>query len=194
MEPRSSKRPAETDGDVIRPPAAGMAAGPHSTMTQDDPECDVIVADARWHSAVPGLAALVRRTARAAWAGEEPAPVTIALDNDRTIRRLNARHRDRNKPTNVLTFDYPDGMPGGDIMIALETVRREAQAAGRPIRHHLMHLIVHGILHLRGHDHHQAGEARRMEMEEARILGRLSVPNPWKFRPGSPSGRMEDAQ
>ncbi|MBB2170226.1 rRNA maturation RNase YbeY [Gluconacetobacter aggeris] len=163
-------------------------------MTQDDPECDVIVADARWHGAVPGLAALVRRTARAAWADEDPAPVTIALDNDRTIRRLNARHRDRNKPTNVLTFDYPDGMPGGDIMIALETVRREAQAAGRPVRHHLMHLIVHGILHLRGYDHHQAGEARRMEMEEARILGRLSVPNPWKFRPGSPSGRMEDAQ
>ncbi|MFS3136348.1 rRNA maturation RNase YbeY [Gluconacetobacter sacchari] len=163
-------------------------------MTQDDPECDVIVADARWHGAIPGLAALVRRTARAAWAGGEPAPVTIALDNDRAIRRLNARHRDRNKPTNVLTFDYPNGVPGGDIMIALETVRREAQAAGRPIRHHLMHLIVHGILHLRGHDHHQAGEARRMEMEEARILGRLSVPNPWKFRPGSPSGRMEDAQ
>ncbi len=194
MEPRSSKRPAETDGDVIRPPAAEMAAGPHSTMAQDSPDCDVIVADARWHGAVPGIAALVRRTARAAWAGEEPAPVTIALDCDRTIRRLNARHRDRNKPTNVLTFDYPDGIPGGDIMIALETVRREAQAAGRPIRHHLMHLVVHGILHLRGHDHHQAGEARRMEMEEARILGRLSVPNPWKFRPGAPSGRMEDAQ
>ncbi|CAP55784.1 conserved hypothetical protein [Gluconacetobacter diazotrophicus PA1 5] len=150
--------------------------------------------DARWHGAVPGIAALVRRTARAAWGGDAPGPVTIMLDNDRAIRRLNARHRDRNKPTNVLTFDYPGGLPGGDIMIALETVRREAQAAGRPIRHHLMHLVVHGILHLRGHDHHQAGEARRMEMEEARILGRLSVPNPWKYRPGAPSGLMGDGQ
>jgi probable rRNA maturation factor len=99
------------------------------------------------------------------------------LSSDRTVKRLNARHRHRNKPTNVLTF-----APGGDIVLALETVRREAAAAGRSPAHHLAHLVVHGALHLRGHDHHAAGEARRMEMAEARILHRIGVPNPWKRR------------
>ncbi len=98
------------------------------------------------------------------------------LSSDRAVKRLNARHRKQNKPTNVLTF------AGGDIVLALETVRREALAAGRAPGHHLAHLVVHGALHLRGHDHHAAGEARRMEMEEARILHRIGVPNPWKRR------------
>jgi probable rRNA maturation factor len=101
----------------------------------------------------------------------------VVLSSDRTVKRLNARHRHRNKPTNVLTF-----APGGDIVLALETVRREAAAAGRNPAHHLAHLVVHGALHLRGHDHHGAGEARRMEMAEARILHRIGVPNPWKRR------------
>ncbi len=76
----------------------------------------------------------------------------------------------------------PAGFLGGDIVLALETVKREACAAGRPPLHHMAHLIVHGALHLRGYDHHLAGDARRMEMEEARILHRLGVPNPWKRR------------
>jgi probable rRNA maturation factor len=59
-------------------------------------------------------------------------------------------------------------------------VRREAAAAARRPAHHLAHLVVHGALHLAGHDHHRAGEARRMEQTETRILHRLGVPNPWK--------------
>jgi probable rRNA maturation factor len=62
----------------------------------------------------------------------------------------------------------------------LGTVRREAAAARRRPAHHLAHLVVHGALHLRGHDHHHVGDARRMEMEEARILRGIGVPNPWK--------------
>jgi probable rRNA maturation factor len=107
---------------------------------------------------------------------------TILLSSDREVKRLNARHRAKNKPTNVLTFEPPPGFPGGDIILALQTVKREAAAFGRPAAHHLAHLVVHGALHLQGHDHHEAGEARRMEMEEARILRRLGVPNPWKRR------------
>jgi probable rRNA maturation factor len=80
----------------------------------------------------------------------------------------------RNKPTNVLTFD------SGDVILAAGVVRREAQAAGRRASHVLAHLVVHGALHLRGHDHGGAGEARRMELQEARILHGLRVPNPWR--------------
>ena len=71
------------------------------------------------------------------------------------------------------------GLPG-EMVLALGVVRREAAAAGRRPRHHLAHLVVHGALHLAGHDHIGVGEARRMEMAEARILRRLGVPNPWK--------------
>ncbi len=104
----------------------------------------------------------------------------MLLASDATVKRLNARHRGRNKPTNVLTFDpAAPGLPG-DIVLALGTVRREAAAAGKRPAHHLAHLVVHGVLHLAGHDHHHPGEARRMEMAEARILRRLGLPNPWR--------------
>lgn len=98
---------------------------------------------------------------------------TVLLASDRTVRRLNSRHRGQDKPTNVLTFGT------GDIVLALGVVRREARAAGRHPAHHLAHLVVHGSLHLQGHDHHHPGDARRMEMAEARLLHRLGVPNPW---------------
>jgi rRNA maturation RNase YbeY len=110
---------------------------------------------------------------------DTPRPIVV-LTTDRAVRRLNARDRGRDKPTNVLT--YPPSAPGlpGEIILALGQIRREAAATARRPAHHLVHLIVHGALHLAGHDHHHAGEARRMELAEARILHRLRVPNPWK--------------
>lgn len=141
----------------------------------DTPE--IVVADRRWRRLVPSVERLVRLAVLAGGGAG-----SVVLDSDLRIRRLNARHRGKNRSTNVLTFETPRGMPGGDIIVALETVRREAIAAGRRPRHHLAHLLVHGALHLRGHDHHRVGDARRMEMREARILHRLGVPNPWKPR------------
>lgn len=132
---------------------------------------EVIVAEPAWRRLVPRAAAVALRAALAAGAAG-----TVVLAGDRVVRRLNARHRGRNKPTNVLTYTAPVG----EIILALGVVRREAAAAARPPAHHLAHLVVHGALHLAGHDHHRAGEARRMEQTETRILHRLGVPNPWK--------------
>ena len=143
-----------------RPAQAGIQA-----------ETDVIVAETAWRRFVPRADLLVRRAARAA-----DVRATIVLAGDRQVRALNARHRGRNKPTNVLTYDQP----APEIILALGVIRREAAAQGRRLAHHLAHLVVHGGLHLRGHDHHHPGEARTMEMAEARILHRLRVPNPWK--------------
>ena len=109
-----------------------------------------------------------------------PVSASVVLEGDLAVRRLNARHRGRNKPTNVLTFPRPGA--GGDVVLAFGVVKREAAAAGRTVAQHLTHLVVHAMLHLDGHDHHAAGEARRMEREEARLLSRLGVPNPWKPR------------
>jgi len=96
------------------------------------------------------------------------------------VKRLNARHRGRNAPTNVLTFDPAGPGSPGEIILALGTVRREAAEAGRTPAAHLAHLVVHGALHLAGHDHDHPGAARRMELAEARVLHRLGLPNPWK--------------
>ncbi len=118
---------------------------------------------------VPGADRLAARAALAAGGVG-----TVVLASDRTVKQLNARHRGRNKPTNVLTFDT------GDVVLAAGVVRREARAAGRRAAHVMAHLVVHGALHLDGHDHGGAGEARRMERRETRILHRLRVPNPWR--------------
>jgi probable rRNA maturation factor len=144
-------------------------AGPHHSGPQ------VVLADHGWRRAVPGAEAMARRAACAAGGAG-----AVVLASDRTMKRLNLRHRGRNRPTNVLTFPPPPGCPGGEIILACGVVRREAAAAGCRPAHHLAHLVVHGCLHLRGHDHHDAGEARRMERAEARILHRLGVPNPWR--------------
>jgi len=117
--------------------------------------------------------------ARAARIGAQTR-VSVMLADDRTVRRLNARDRGRDKPTNVLTYEPPaPGLPG-QIVLALGVVRREAARAGRHPSHHLAHLVLHGALHLAGYDHHRPGDARRMEMTEARLLHRIGVPNPWR--------------
>lgn len=127
--------------------------------------------DPAWRRFVPRVVALVSRAARAAGVAG-----SVVLADDRLVRGLNARHRGRNKPTNVLTYEHP----APELVLALGVIRREAAAAGRRVPHHLAHLVVHGALHLRGHDHDHPGDARRMEMAESRLLHRIGVPNPWK--------------
>jgi probable rRNA maturation factor len=137
----------------------------------------VLVLDSKWRALVPQAERVAARAAAAAGGAG-----TVVLSSDRAVKALNGLHRNKNKPTNVLTFEFGSGFLGGDIVLALGTVRREAAAAGRKMGDHLAHLVVHGALHLRGHDHHHVGDARRMEMEETRILSTLGVPNPWKHR------------
>ena len=155
---------------TIRTPILGLIPGGPISVT---------IAEPAWRRLVPRAEALASRAAHAA-NGVTGGGASVVLATDRAVRRLNARDRGRNKPTNVLTYDPPaPGLPG-EIILALGTIRREAASAGRRPAHHLAHLVVHGTLHLAGHDHHHAGEARRMEMAEARILHRLRVPNPWR--------------
>jgi probable rRNA maturation factor len=143
---------------------------PDSRHPAEEAGPDIIVDDAGWRRFVPGAEQIVRRAAAVAGGAS-----TVMLASDRTVQRLNARHRGRNTPTNVLTFE------SGDIVLALGVVRREARAQRRRPAHHLAHLVVHGALHLQGHDHHEPGDARRMEMREAWLLSRIGVPNPWRL-------------
>ena len=93
---------------------------------------------------------------------------------------LNATYRDRDKPTNVLTFVYTYTPPlSGDIVLCIPVVKDEARAQAKTLEAHLAHLTVHGALHLDGFDHETEAEASAMESKEARILQFLGFPNPW---------------
>lgn len=182
-----------------RTPGRSSAVGPaHSKRTgrarQACPDVVVIVESPAWRAAVPRAERLARRAAEAAWAemaedgfpldqappGAPAGAMTVLLTDDRSVKRLNGEHRNKVKPTNVLSFPGEGFGHLGDIALALGVVRREARAAKRRVAAHLAHLVAHGTLHLGGHDHIQAGEARRMERAEARIMRRLALPNPWR--------------
>jgi probable rRNA maturation factor len=103
------------------------------------------------------------------------------------VRGLNARFRDHDKATNVLSFPAGRTAQGqaGDIALAYGICAAEAATQGKPLAHHLQHLTVHGVLHLFGYDHEQEDEAAIMEGLERRILARLGVPDPYAAELGA---------
>ncbi|MDQ0318728.1 putative rRNA maturation factor [Pararhizobium capsulatum DSM 1112] len=115
-----------------------------------------------------------------------PTELSLVFTDDASIRAINAEWRSIDKPTNVLSFPAypvePGGMPGpmlGDIILAQETIAREAADLGKPFDEHLTHLLVHGFLHLFGYDHIDADDAERMEGLETRILADLGLSDPY---------------
>jgi probable rRNA maturation factor len=140
---------------------------------------DVVLLDPAWAKALPGVERLVRRAARAATSNRKRS-LTIALADDRRVRALNARDRRKDKPTNVLS--YPSGERDflGDVVLARQTVWREAKSQGKTPADHLSHLVVHGTLHLLGYDHETSeADAERMEALERRILAKLGIADPY---------------
>ena len=140
---------------------------------------------------------LATRAAQAAGEGEpllaNPRLVaSLLFTSDAEVHTLNREWRERDKPTNVLSFPMlereeledlaPDGPPAmlGDIALAYETCAREAADKGVPLEHHATHLIVHGLLHLAGHDHVNSDEeAEQMEALETAILAKLGIADPY---------------
>jgi probable rRNA maturation factor len=115
-----------------------------------------------------------------------PTELSLVFTDDASIREINAEWREKDKPTNVLSFPAyplePGGMPGpmlGDIVIARETVEREALDLEKSFNDHLTHLLVHGFMHLFGYDHMDAEEAEEMEGLETRILAKLGLSDPY---------------
>ena len=106
--------------------------------------------------------------------------VSITLVDDKQIHKLNKKYRGINKPTNVLSFELGDDILLGDIFISLDTVKREAVAAGISVEEHTAHMIVHGILHLQGFDHLTDVQAKVMEGKEIKILKKLGYKNPYE--------------
>lgn len=146
---------------------------------------DIIANSARWR-AQPRAKTTIRTAIDAAAAAtrRKSFEVSVMLTHDRAIRVLNRDWRGFDKATNVLSF--PAAQPPsreqqllGDIVIAYETVAREAKAEHKAFLHHLSHLAVHGFLHLIGYDHVMSREAETMEALERKILARLGIADPY---------------
>ncbi len=138
---------------------------------------------------------LIQRAAAAAFADAAPEPLrdnpvelSLVLVDDAHIRVLNNDYRGFDKPTNVLSFaalDDDDALPAGtpvllgDVILARETILREAADQGKAVTSHVSHLVVHGVLHLLGFDHETDEDAEEMEGREIAILERLKIANPY---------------
>ena len=158
-------------------------AGSGRRKTRRGLDVEILVKSPLWRE--QERAELWVRNALTAAAEHVDAPrgeVAVVLTDDSAICALNRKWRRIDAPTNVLSFPAKPGGAGavfGDIVIAYETTRREAEEGRKPFDHHLAHLAVHGFLHLLGHDHASDAEAEAMERLESVILAELDVPDPY---------------
>ena len=163
-------------------------------------ELDVLIEEPGWTAAMPDAEALCRTAAAAAWALAAPTlawppgqevEACLLLASDNRVQALNRDFRGCDEPTDVLSFPAvePDVLAAvgaeapppllGDIVIALQTTLADAAREGKPAPDHLRHLVVHGILHLLGHDHQRDDAAAVMEALEVQILAGLGVADPY---------------
>jgi probable rRNA maturation factor len=146
-----------------------------------------------WLAGCPAAEALTATAARAALCSAGGPPETgplilgLILTDDAEQRRLNRTYRGIDAPTNVLAFEIADSAPPagapvllGDVVLAFTTVEREAREQHKKLADHLAHLVVHGVLHLRGFDHQGEAEAAIMEAREVEILKSLGIPDPYR--------------
>jgi probable rRNA maturation factor len=157
-------------------------------------------ADEEWDSS-RSWPLLARKAAEAAIAesafpdlieSDRAVELSVTLTSDEHVRELNAKWRNRDKPTNVLSFPMADELDLGranvscmelllgDIVLAHGVCESEAAEKGVPLEQHATHLMVHGTLHLLGYDHHKDSEAADMEAREVRALERLGIANPYE--------------
>lgn len=167
----------------------------HLNLSVDEPE---------WEKALPDCASLSEQVTALATAFVEkhepldffalrkPLSFNLCLGNDEQVHTLNREFRDMDKPTNILSFAAiddeefeqqlaaEDEVQMGDMIIALQTMQREAEEKGISLQHHFCHLLTHGVLHLLGYDHIRDDEAEHMEDFEVKILRQLNINNPYE--------------
>lgn len=165
---------------------------------------ETAVEDARWEAAIPNVVQVAERVKSAAFdylkmhenldflAAEKPLKINVCLSDDATVHRLNKEFRGQDRPTNVLSFanlDFEnfnaenesfDEIELGDIIVAYETMAREAAEQEVTLYAHFCHLLTHGFLHLSGYDHIEAEDAAYMENLEKEILQTLEIANPYE--------------
>jgi probable rRNA maturation factor len=166
-------------------------------------DIDIACEDARWDSALGDASARAKAASLAVLtvcgvtSSVEKIELSITLSDDAQVHELNRDYRGKDKPTNVLSFPVEEfdldniadviaeyrqrGQPFmlGDVILAFETVEKEACAQGKNFSDHYTHLLVHGVLHLLGYDHINDEDAERMEAKEQTILQSLGIDDPY---------------
>jgi probable rRNA maturation factor len=177
----------QLDLNLMKPAAPGARMRPAVSRSTSAVIIEIRVESPLWNARRNARAVLRRAVWRAAAAAFlSQGEVSVVLCDDEAMRMLNRDWRQKDMPTNVLAFpvDAGNAAPGrprllGDIVIAYQTLQREAHVQAKPFAQHLAHLAVHGFLHLLGYDHRTAQEAQVMERLETLILARLDIPNPY---------------
>lgn len=181
-----------------------MKKGAKKLMEKNNTELNISIEEKGWETALPDFQELSNKVMQKTidfvqnhdeidfLSLNKTISVNLSLSNDENIHKLNLEFRNMDKPTNVLSFaniDDPffeeqiqtdDIIELGDIMIALETMQREAKEKEISLHDHYCHLFIHGILHLLGFDHIEDDEAEYMEDFEVRILAELNIANPYQ--------------
>lgn len=169
-------------------------------MPDPEPSVDIVVILDKpcWEKSIVEWEALIQPAiletlSQSLWA--QSAEINILLTDDARIHELNKEHRGVDKPTNVLSFpsfepeeifslkvgnELPELMVLGDIALSYETIQNESLSQNKPFDQHLIHLTVHGVLHLLGFDHEKDEDATVMESLEVKILSSLKIPNPYQ--------------
>ena len=158
---------------------------------------DILIEDERWHDILPDNASLVAMSLDHImknidlFENAREIELSITLSNDESIRNLNRDYRNKDKPTNVLSFPQIDWTKDnidannplimlGDVIVALETIEREAHEQEKRLQDHFIHMLVHSILHLCGYDHEIETDAEAMEKLEIDILNEIGIKNPYQ--------------
>ncbi len=154
----------------------------------------VLVEDSAWQKKLPRLQKKIVAAVETALLAQHKQrlkhplyELSVVLTNDARIKTLNKQHRQKNAPTNVLSFPQ-DGMPMapgmpamlGDVILTYGVIEAEARVEKKTFDHHFLHLVVHGVLHVCGYDHITPGQARTMERLEKEILNDLNIPDPYR--------------
>ncbi len=164
-----------------------------SSISLKDDEIEVLVEEERWHECTSSFDFVNEAAKLALSAGKEPAlssPVNLSIlfSTDKHIRELNKTYRGFDKPTNVLAFPAEGNAAGtlkdekthlGDIILAFETVLKEANEQNKTPASHITHLVIHGVLHLMGYDHTTSSEAMKMEQLEVQLMIKLGLTDPY---------------
>lgn len=149
---------------------------------------DIVVEDSRWGAVASVVDVCFSTVMNLNIKSFKPGEVALLMTNDENMRALNLTFRQKNQPTNVLSFPAGEALPGmplgamqmiGDIALGYETCATEACEKGIAIADHTAHLIFHGILHLFGYDHVQVCEAEKMEELETALLAKMGIANPY---------------
>ncbi len=153
-------------------------------------QIDIQTEDPRWHDRIKSAQSNIEKIILGALdylaADTRNLEISITLTNDEDIQRLNKNWRGKDSPTNVLSFPQDSDTPSpfsshlGDIVLAFETIEREALEQNKKPEDHFTHLLVHGTLHLMGYDHEDDRQAEEMEQLEIDILSKMGLNNPYE--------------